>query len=106
MKEYARVVEVPAIEKDERAYDHDRPISSLIMHQLRQLHAAEQFLDDKDRTHINITELHTELQASKYIQKVMRKLHPLGTKKRVGKARQRKRFASSDKSRAVRAKRK
>src|ERR1700730_4343059 len=97
MKEYARVVEVPAIEKDERAYNPDRPISSLLMHQMRHLHAAEQFLPEKDRTRINISKVHTELEASKYIQKVMKKLHPQGRKKKVANAGKRKPVARARK---------
>jgi len=81
MKKYALVVEVPAIEEDENAYNHDRPISGLLMHQLRVLNIAEQHLPEKHRTRINISRLHSELDASKYIQKVMKKLHPPITKK-------------------------
>lgn len=98
MKEYARVIEVPAIEEDEKAYNHDRPISSLLMHQLRHLHAAERFLPEKDRSHINISKLHTELEASKYIQKVMKKLHPQTKKKKIVKALKRKPVARARKS--------
>jgi hypothetical protein len=75
-KEYALTVEVPEIE--ETAYDHDRPISSLIRTQLQHLQAAEHLLPKKDHTHININRLHTEREASEYIQKVTSKLHPEG----------------------------
>ena len=81
MKKYALVVEVPAIDEDENAYDPGRPISGLLMHQLRVLHIAEQHLPEKSRTRVNISRLHTELDASEYIQKVMKKLHPPATKK-------------------------
>src|SRR5258708_4108589 len=81
MKKYTLVVEVPAIDEDENAYNPDRPISGLLMHQLRVLSIAEQHLPEKSRTRINISRLHTELDASKYIQKVMKKLHPPTTKK-------------------------
>jgi hypothetical protein len=74
MKTYAMEMQVPSIQEAEKAYNPDRPISSLLLHQLRQLHAAEQHLDEKDRTRINISTLHTEAQAGKYIQKVMKKL--------------------------------
>jgi len=80
MRQYARVVEVPEIEEHEKAYNHSRPISGLVLHQLRHLHAAEQSLPEKDQTGINITKIHTELEASKYIKKVMVKLHPQGKK--------------------------
>lgn len=74
MKQYARTVNVPSITEEEQAYNPDRPISSLVMTQLRQLHTAEQHLEEKDRTGINISRLHTELEASKYIRKVTKKL--------------------------------
>lgn len=76
MREFARVVEVPDIEKDENAYNHDRPISSLVMHQLRHLHAAEQSLPPEERTNVNINLLHTEFEASQYIAQVTSRLHP------------------------------
>src|SRR4051812_9562774 len=91
MKKYAKVVDVPKIDEEEKAYNHDRPISSLLLHQLRHLHAAEQSLPEKDRTDTNVSRLHTEREASKYIQQVMRKLHPQGFKGRSEKARTRRR---------------
>ena len=106
MKEYNRIVDVPAIEENEKAYNHDRPISSLIMHQLRHLHAAEQRLPPKERSHTNVSTLHTELQASKYIQKVMKKLHPLGKNKRVVKAGKRMPVAISRKNQTAKRERK
>ena len=81
MKQYAYEVEVPTIEENEKAYNHNRPISSLVLHQLRHFHALEQHLPEKERTNVNITELHTELEASRYIRKVMAKLHPQRKKK-------------------------
>jgi len=101
MKEYAYVIEVPAIEEEERAYDHDRPISGLILHQLRHLHAAEQSLPAKDRTKININALHTEIEAGKYIRKVTKKLHPQGAKRTSGQASRRKPAASAKKHRTA-----
>lgn len=74
-KEYAMTIEVPEFDEKE-AYDHDRPISSLIRTQLQHLQAAEHQLPKKDHTHININRLHTEREASEYIQKVTAKLHP------------------------------
>ena len=69
-KEYARTIEVPEFD-EEAAYNHDRPISSLIRTQLLHLHTAENlWLPEKDRTNININHLLTERQASEYIQKV------------------------------------
>jgi len=81
-KQYARVVDVLEITEEENSYNHHRPISGLVLHQLRHLHAAEQSLPPKDRTKININQIHTELEASRYIQKVTKKLHPLGVKKK------------------------
>jgi hypothetical protein len=86
-------VEVPQFDEKE-AYNHDRPISSLIRTQLLHLHAAENLvLPPKDRTDININHLLTERQASEYIQKVTALLH------RHGKAAKRK-VAAGGKSRA------
>jgi hypothetical protein len=87
MREFARVVDVPNIEEDEKAYDHNRPISSLVLHQLRHLHAVEQTLPPEDRTNINITTLHTEIQASQYIEKVMSKLHPKAQRRKASRVR-------------------
>lgn len=74
-KEYALTVQIPEFD-EKAAYDHDRPISSLIRTQLQHLQAAEHLLPKKDHTHININHLHTEREASEYIQKVTAKLHP------------------------------
>ena len=106
MKKYARVIEVPTIEESEKAYDHHRPISSLLMHQLRHLHAAEQVLPEKDRTGVNISQLHTEFEASKYIQKIMKKLHPPDKNKKVVKAGKQKPVAMAKKRHAAAKKRK
>lgn len=76
MKEYTFVVDVPDIEEGEDAYNPYRPISSLLMNQVRHLHTVEQHLPAKDRTGININTLHTELDASNYIKEVTKKLHP------------------------------
>lgn len=84
-KEYALTVDVPKFD-EKAAYNHDRPISSLIRTQLLHLHTAEQLvLPPKDRTDININHLHTERQASEYIQKITAKLHAHG-KAEQGKA--------------------
>lgn len=72
-KNYARLVDVPKVEKN--AYNHGRFISSLVMHQLIHLSAAEQSLPEEDRTHINISTLHTERDAAGYVQRVTAKLH-------------------------------
>src|SRR5208282_3075793 len=71
---------VDVLKFDEReAYNHDRPISSLIRTQLLHLHHAENLVvPPKARTNININHLLTERQASEYIQKVTRLLHRYG----------------------------
>jgi hypothetical protein len=87
-KEYALTVAMPEFD-EESAYNHDRPISSLIRTQLLHLHTAENLvLPEKDRTGININHLLTERQASEYIQEVTALLH------RHGKAAKRKAAAS------------
>jgi len=78
-KKYAFIVKVPKTEKG--AYNHDRPISGLIEYQVKHLHDAEISLPERRQTHIDISTLKTELQASRYIQKVMVQLHPKGAPK-------------------------
>ena len=76
--EDAPTVEVLKFDEEE-AYNHDRPISSLIRTQLLHLHYAENLVvPPKARTNININHLLTERQASEYIQKVTRLLHRYG----------------------------
>jgi hypothetical protein len=85
IKDAPTVKILPFDEKE--AYDHDRPISSLIRTQLLHLHMAENLVvPEKARTNININDLHTELKASEYIQKVTALLHKYGKKKAGGKA--------------------
>lgn len=73
---------VDIIEFDEKkAYNPDRPISSLIRTQLLHLHHAEHLsVPPKERTNININTLHSERQASRYIQSVTALLHKYGKK--------------------------
>jgi hypothetical protein len=72
---------------EKEAYDHDRPISSLIRTQLLHLHLAENLVvPPKAHTNININNLHTELEASEYIQKVTALLHKYGKATAGGKA--------------------
>lgn len=76
--ENAPTVNVLAFDEKE-AYNHDRPISSLIRTQLLHLHQAEHIVvPKKERTNVNINQLHTERQASEYIQKVTALLHKHG----------------------------
>jgi hypothetical protein len=66
---------------EEEAYNPDRPISSLIRTQLVHLHHAEHLgIPAQERTNININTLHTERQASEYIQRVTALLHKHGAK--------------------------
>src|SRR5215472_13980115 len=77
-QKYALTKEDPKFD-DQAAYNHDRPISSLIRAQLLHLHTAENLvLPRKARTGININHLLTERQASEYIQKVTSLLHQNG----------------------------
>ncbi|SRR5258708_2051804 len=72
---------------EKQAYDHDRPISSLIRTQLLHLHHAENLVVPPNaRTNININHLLTERQASEYIQKVTALLHKYGKSAGRGKA--------------------
>lgn len=74
----APIVEVLQFDEIE-AYDHNRPISGLIRTQLLHLHHAEQLVvPTKAQTNININNLHTELEASEYIEKVTALLHKHG----------------------------
>ncbi|HST79564.1 MAG TPA: hypothetical protein VLN58_13850 [Verrucomicrobiae bacterium] len=67
---------------EKEAYNHDRPISSLVRTQLLHLHTAENlWLSPEDRTNININNLHTEKQASEYIQQVTALLHRHGKRR-------------------------
>ncbi|SRR5579871_590755 len=72
---------------EKKAYNPDRPISSLIRTQLLHLHHAEHIVvPEKERTNININTLLTERQASEYIQRVTALLHK-HSKKAVKKPR-------------------
>jgi hypothetical protein len=77
----APVVDIIEFDINE-AYNPDRPISSLIRTQLLHLHHAEQLVNipPKQRTNVNINTLHTERQASEYIQIVTALLHKYGKK--------------------------
>jgi len=77
-QQFAKTVNVLKFDENE-AYDHDRPISSLVRTQLLHLHQAEHIrVPEKERTNININDLQTERQASEYIAKVTRLLHKHG----------------------------
>jgi hypothetical protein len=97
--------QIDIIEFDPKdAYDPDRPISSLIRTQLLHLHHAEYLvLPPKERTNININTLHTERQASEYIQTVTALLHKHG-KKAAKKAAKKKTAVQKTASKAKKAK--
>src|ERR1700744_2867143 len=90
---------VDTIDFDEKAaYNPDRPISSLIRTQLLHLHLAEHIaVPEKEHTNTNINTLHTERQASEYIQKVTALLHKYG-KKTAKKSKPAKKKASAKKT--------
>jgi hypothetical protein len=78
-KKYAFVI---AVRKTDRsAYNPDRPISSLIEHQIQHLHRVEKALPPRRQTGIDVASIRTERQASNYIQKVTALLHPQGARK-------------------------
>lgn len=78
--EDAPIVDIIEFDENE-AYNPDRPISGLIRTQLLHLHHAEHLaVPPKERTNININTLHTERQASEYIQRVTALLHKHGKK--------------------------
>lgn len=106
MKKYAFVVPVPKTEKG--AYNHDRPISSLIGYQLKHLQEAEKSLPKRHQTNIDISTLETERQASDYIQKVTAKLHPRGAERtrKTEKAQKAKKNIKMKKSKPAKRKRK
>jgi hypothetical protein len=81
-----KTVDLPKFD-EAAAYNHDRPISSLIRTQLLHLHTAENLhLPPEMRTNININNLHTEREASEYIAKVTGLLHQHGKAQRKAEA--------------------
>lgn len=78
---FEKTVDLPKFD-EAAAYNHDRPISSLIRTQLLHLHTAENLqLPPEVRTNININNLHTEREASEYIARVTAALHEHGKKR-------------------------
>ncbi len=67
MTKFEKTIDIPAFD-EVAAYNHDRPISSLIRTQLLHLHTAENlYLPRELRTNVNINNLRTEREASEYI---------------------------------------
>jgi hypothetical protein len=82
---FAMTIDVPAFD-EQAAYNDQRPISGLIRSQLLHLHQVEGLsLPPARRTGVNINDLHTELDASKYIRKVTALVHQ-HSKARTGTA--------------------
>jgi len=74
-KPFEMTIDVPAFD-EKAAYNDQRPISDLIRSQLLHLHQVENLsLAPAYRTGVNINDLHTELDASKYIRKVTALVH-------------------------------
>ena len=97
--EDAPTVEVLKFDEKE-AYNHDRPISSLIRTQLLHLHHSENLVvPSKARTNIIINHLLTERQASEYIQKVTRLLHQYGKTINESKPKKQKKTTTKNASR-------
>ena len=82
-KRYAKVVYVPKPEKG--AFNPDRPISSLIQHQIHHLREIEKSLPADQQTRTDVSKIETERQASEYIQKVTARLHARGAAKATKK---------------------
>jgi hypothetical protein len=78
-KKYKLVMKVP--KPPESAYDHKRFISSLIQHQIRHFHDVEKSLLKDGQRLTDISKIKTELQASKYLEKMTALLHPQGSEK-------------------------
>ena len=86
MAKFEKTIDIPEFD-EAAAYNHDRPISSLIRTQLLHLHTAENLqLPREVRTNVNINNLHTEREASEYIGKITALLHQHG-KSEAAKAR-------------------
>jgi hypothetical protein len=92
-RQFALTVDVKKFDEKE-AYNHDRQISSLIRTQLLHLHVAENlWLPKKERTGININDLHTERKASEYIAKVTALLRRHGKRAAAEESRTKKKVA-------------
>jgi len=63
------------------AYNHGRYISGLIENQIKHFHEVEKSLLQPGQTPTDISKIKTELQASKYLKKMTRLLHPEGAGK-------------------------
>jgi hypothetical protein len=78
-KKYKLVQRVRKTPKN--AYNHGRYISGLIENQIKHFHEVEKSLLQPGQTLTDIGKIKTELQASKYLKKMTRLLHPEGAGK-------------------------
>jgi len=78
-RRYKLVQKVPKTPKS--AYNHGRFISSLIEHQIKHFHEVEKSLAKPGEPVTDISKIKTELEASKYLQKMTARLHPQGGEK-------------------------
>jgi len=79
VKKYKLVMKVPKTPKG--AYDHGRFISSLIEHQIKHFNEVEKSVLKPGQKLTDISNIKTELQASKYLKKMTALLHPQGSDK-------------------------
>lgn len=77
-RKYKLVQKVPKTPKS--AYNHGRFISSLIEHQLKHFNEVEKSLLKAGEKLTDVSKIKTELQASKYLQRMTARLHPQGAK--------------------------
>ena len=87
-KKYKLVMKVPKTPKG--AYDHGRFISSLIEHQIKHFNEVEKSFLKPGQKLTDISKIKTELQASKYLNKMTALLHPQGADKTQKEAQPRK----------------
>lgn len=80
-RKFKLVQKVPKTPKS--AYNHGRFVSSLLEHQIKHFNEVEKRLAKPGERVTDISELKTwtELQASKYLQKMTARLHPQGAEK-------------------------
>ncbi len=78
-KKYKLVLKVPKTPKS--AYNHGRFISSLIEHQIKHFHDVEKALLKAGQKLTDISNIKTELHASKYLKRMTALLHPQGADK-------------------------
>src|ERR1700746_3556388 len=73
-RQFKLIQKVPRTPKS--AYNHGRFISSLIEHQLKHFNELEKSLLKAGEKLTDVSRIKTELQASKYLKRMTRPLHP------------------------------